>query len=121
MSILKNFSSSSYFASNPMLANTRASRFTGLRTLLRRFFSGFGRRSVVGGALELLGSLPLTAHSSLALVRLHKQTLLLGITSNSITLLSKGNEEMGFGPNNVGPDLIKPREEWFFPMGGAAR
>jgi flagellar biogenesis protein FliO len=104
-----------------MSANTGASSFTGLRTLLRRFFSGFGRRSVVGGALEHLGNLPLTAHSSLALVRLHKETLLLGITANSITLLSKSNEEMVVGPNSVAPDRVESREEWLLPTGGAAR
>ena len=36
--------------------------------------------------------MPLTAQSSLAVVRLHDETLLLGITPQSITLLAKGNE-----------------------------
>jgi flagellar biogenesis protein FliO len=46
-----------------------------------------GRR--VAGALEHLGTLPLTAQSSLALVRLHDETLLLGITPQSIKVLAK--------------------------------
>lgn len=67
----------------------------GLAALLRRIIPAFARRSSVGGALEHLGSLPLTAHSSLALVRLHKETLLLGITPQGITLLTKGGAETG--------------------------
>ena len=59
---------------------------------LRRLMPTFGRRISAGGALEHLASLPLTAQSSLALVRLHKETLLLGITPQSITLLTKGQE-----------------------------
>jgi flagellar biogenesis protein FliO len=43
----------------------------------------------LGNALEHLGSLPLTAQSSLALVRLQDETLLLGITPQTITLLTK--------------------------------
>jgi flagellar biogenesis protein FliO len=114
MSILRNFSSNSQVV--PNLGSTNR-----LGTLLRRFFSGFGRRSVVGGALEHLGSLPLTANSSLALVRLHKETLLLGITSSSITLLSKSNEEVGFGLASITPDPVKSDEPRLLATGGAAR
>ena len=41
--------------------------------------------------------MPLTAQSSLAVVRLHNETLLLGITPQSITLLAKGNESTAHG------------------------
>jgi flagellar biogenesis protein FliO len=67
----------------------------GLAALLRRMIPALTRRSAVGGALEHLGSLPLNAHSSLALVRLDKETLLLGITPQGITLLAKGGAVTG--------------------------
>ncbi len=70
------------------------------------------RRSAIDGALEHLGSLPLTAHSSLALVRLYKDTLLLGITSQSITLLSiKGNDESIFAADRTNLETVALREE----------
>jgi flagellar biogenesis protein FliO len=65
----------------------------GWGTIWRRLLHRVSRRSVASGALEHLGSLPLTAQSSLALVRLNKETLLLGITPQSITLLTKEREE----------------------------
>ena len=60
---------------------------------LRRLLSPLGRHAKTAGALEHLASLPLTAQSSLALVRLHKETLLLGITPQSVTLLTKGHDD----------------------------
>jgi flagellar biogenesis protein FliO len=65
----------------------------GLAAFLRRIIPALGRRAPAGGALEHLGSLPLTAHSSLALVRLNQETLLLGITPQGITLLTKDVRE----------------------------
>jgi flagellar biogenesis protein FliO len=68
---------------------------TGLGILIefvRRLVPAFRQRAAAGGALEHLTSLPLTAQASLALVRLHKETLLLGITPQSITLLTKAEE-----------------------------
>lgn len=59
--------------------------------LWQRIVPALRRRAVAGNALEHLGSLPLTAQSSLALVRLHGETLLLGVTAQSITLLTKGD------------------------------
>jgi flagellar biogenesis protein FliO len=73
----------------------QATQVTGLGVLIecfRRLMPSFGRRACAGGALEHLASLPLTAQASLALVRLHKETLLLGVTPQSITLLTKGEE-----------------------------
>jgi flagellar biogenesis protein FliO len=116
MSILKNFSSNNLFmvASTPRPSKPIRNPFVGLAGLgafFRRVFPTLGRRSAFGGALEHLGSLPLTAHSSLALVRLYKETLLLGITPQSITLLSKGSDEASFAPNRVNTERIAPREE----------
>jgi flagellar biogenesis protein FliO len=64
----------------------------GLGALIQRFLPGLGRRGNLAGTLEHLGTMPLTAQSSLALVKLHDETLLLGITPQSITLLAKGNQ-----------------------------
>lgn len=72
-----------------------------LGALLRRICCGIGRRSAVAGALEHLGSLPLTTHASLALVRMGKETLLLGITPQNITLLSKIDDDAGLAPQGA--------------------
>lgn len=58
----------------------------------QRVMPALRRRAVAGNALEHLGSLPLTAQSSLALVRLKGETLLLGVTAQNITLLVKGSD-----------------------------
>lgn len=89
MFISKNFSSNSSFMLNPLLGKSHSNGLIRINELLRRIFSGLGRRSAVGGALEHVGSLPLTAHASLALVRMREEMLLLGITAHGITLLSK--------------------------------
>lgn len=60
--------------------------------LLQRLLPALRRRNSFGTALEHLGTMPLTAQSSLALVRLQGETLLLGITPQNITLLAKGKE-----------------------------
>jgi flagellar biogenesis protein FliO len=67
------------------------------------------RRSAVAGALEHLGSLPLTAQSSLALVRLNQETLLLGITPQGITLLTKAGVETGSAPQASGRKKAAPK------------
>lgn len=59
--------------------------------LWQRIMPALRRRAIAGNALEHLGSLPLTAQASLALVRLHGETLLLGVTAQNITLLTKGD------------------------------
>jgi flagellar biogenesis protein FliO len=69
-----------------------ASGFSGLAALIQRFVPGLGRRGSVGGMLEHLGTMPLTAQSSLALVRLNGETLLLGVTPQNISLLTKGSD-----------------------------
>jgi flagellar biogenesis protein FliO len=84
---------------------------SGLSALLRRVFPALGRRPPLGSVLERLGSLPLTAHASLVLVRLHKETLLLGITPQSITLLTKGPDEGISRTESLAPASIALREE----------
>jgi flagellar biogenesis protein FliO len=64
---------------------------SGLSVIFSRLIPSLGRR-VSAGALELVGTLPLTAQSSLALVRLHDETLLLGITAQNVTLLTRRRE-----------------------------
>jgi flagellar biogenesis protein FliO len=66
----------------------------GLGAFMRCFLAPLGRRSLAGGALEHLGTLALTAQSSLALVRLHNETLLLGITAQNISVLARNDEAL---------------------------
>lgn len=66
--------------------------------LFQRFIPALSRRGSVGGVLEHLGTMPLTAQSSLALVRLNGETLLLGITPQNISLLTKGNDPAAAQP-----------------------
>jgi len=47
----------------------------------------------LGTAVQHLGTLPLTPQSSLALVRVYKETLVLGITAQSVTLLAKAHAD----------------------------
>ncbi len=88
---------------------------------LRRIVPSLRRRAVLNGMLEHLGSLPLTAHSSLALVRLHNETLLLGITPQSITLLSKGNDESIFAADPTNREAVALREESLAQTEGSDR
>ena len=62
---------------------------TTLGAVIGRWLPFAGRRSVLGTALQHLGTLPLTTQSSLALVRVYNETLVLGITPHSVTLLTK--------------------------------
>lgn len=64
---------------------------TGLGAIFRRLFPGWNRRSAAGGAMEHLASLPLTAQSTLALIRVYDQQLLLGVTPANITLIATAN------------------------------
>jgi len=80
-----------------------AGGLSGYAALLQRLLPALRRRGNLGNALEHLGSLPLTAQSSLALVRLQGETLLLGITPQSITLLTKGSVATGGAPAPLQP------------------
>jgi flagellar biogenesis protein FliO len=101
-------------ASSQMQLKPRGNPFLGLTRWcagFQRLFPSLRRRSALDGVLEHLGNLPLTAHASLALVRLHKDTLLLGITPQSITLLSKGVDPSVFATDRVSPETVALREE----------
>jgi flagellar biogenesis protein FliO len=83
----------------------------GLGALFSRLIPVLSHRASVGGVLEHLGPLPLTAQSSLALVRLQDETLLLGITPQSVTLLTKGHRAEGIGPSVSNLGASSPEEE----------
>ena len=71
--------------------------------VISRWLPFAGRRSGLGTAVQHLGTLPLTAQSSLALVRVYKETLILGITPQSVTLLAKADaDNSGSEPANAG-------------------
>jgi hypothetical protein len=122
MSILKNFSFNNYFMWNRAFRQSHVNgRATQLAALLRRICCGLGRRSVAAGALEHLAHLPLTAHASLALVRMDKQRLLLGITPQNITLLSKIDDESDSAPQGVALRSVAFNDESFPEAAGRAR
>ncbi len=113
-----------------MLASTEKRWSPGIKPLVglarlcsgfRRMFPGLRRRSAIDGVLEHLGSLPLTAHSSLALVRLYTDTLLLGITPQSVTLLSKRNDENIFAADRANLEALGLREQSLSQTEGGAR
>ena len=74
--------------------------FTGAAQGLVRWFA-LPRRRADKQALQLLESVPLTAQASVALVRFERQTLLLGITAASVTLLASGAAENLSGERQI--------------------
>ncbi len=68
------------------------SGLSGLGILARRFLPLFSRRSSDPSSLQHLGTLPLTPQCSVALVRIREETLVLGITAQSVTLLTKSSD-----------------------------
>lgn len=77
--------------------------------LWQRVMPALRRRAIAGNALEHLGSLPLTAQSSLALVRLQGETLLLGVTAQNISLLAKAADITAGAPLSVEPRELASR------------
>ena len=74
-----------------------------LGEVISRWLPFAGRRSGLGTAVQHLGTLPLTPQSSLALVRVYNETLVLGITSQNVTLLAKAAaDNPGSDPANAG-------------------
>jgi flagellar biosynthetic protein FliO len=61
----------------------------GIALLVRRFLPVFAQRSHGEGPLQRLGMLALTPQCSVALVRVGQETLVLGLTTHSVTLLTK--------------------------------
>jgi len=96
--------------------NSRSPRTTdgiasGLGILIQRLFPALARRKTAGRLLEHLESLPLTAQSSLALIRLREETLLLGITPHNITLLAKNPEVLNHGRGGEGSTAAQERTQ----------
>jgi flagellar biogenesis protein FliO len=63
--------------------------FTAGAQSIMRWLSLTRRRSAKR-SLQLLESVPLTAQASIALVRFESETLVLGVTPRSVTVLTKG-------------------------------
>jgi hypothetical protein len=63
-----------------------------LGNLIGRWLPFAARRSA-SGALQHIATLPLTPHSCVALIRVHDEDLVLGVTSQSVTLLTKAGPE----------------------------
>jgi flagellar biogenesis protein FliO len=83
-----------------------------LNALFSHLIPALGRRALLGGALEHLGTLPLTGQASLAVVRMYDEVLLLGITSQSVTLLTSSREAQipGSIPSSFQEEQLKLRE-----------
>ena len=64
-----------------------------LGEFLRRIVPALRRRPMASGPLEHLATLPLGAQSSLVLVRLGQEMLLLGATAQNISLLAKHRDD----------------------------
>jgi flagellar biogenesis protein FliO len=64
--------------------------FGGAAQLFVRSFFLPGRR-VGEQSLKLLDNIPLTAQTSVALVRFERETLVLGVTPQRVTVLAKGS------------------------------
>jgi len=82
---------------------------TSVAGLFARWLSLPARRGATQ-SLRLLESVPLTAQASVSLVRFGAETLVLGVTSQSITVLAKGAVAEGAAeqqPNQT----VKTREE----------
>jgi flagellar biogenesis protein FliO len=63
---------------------------TSIAEFIARWFSLSARRAATH-SLHLLESVPLTAQASVSLVRFGSETLVLGVTSQTITVLAKGS------------------------------
>lgn len=66
-----------------------------LAVIARRFLPLLGQKYQPESPLKHLSTLALTPQCSIALVRAGQETLVLGLTSHSVTLLTKASEEEG--------------------------
>jgi flagellar biogenesis protein FliO len=77
--------------------------------LAQRFFPRLSQRLQSIGKLQTLGMLTLTPQCSVAVVRAGRETLVLGLTPHSVTLLTKTyevdvvEEQRQSEPNELGP------------------
>jgi flagellar biogenesis protein FliO len=90
--------------------------FSDLNTLgdvIGRWLPFAARRSVVSATPQHLETLPLTTQSSVALVRVYNETLVLGITAQSVTLLTKAavdrSHRLSVSPETMAPEPQNPR------------
>jgi flagellar biogenesis protein FliO len=81
--ISRNFSRSSFVFSEAI----------NLSSLVGRWLPFAARRSAIGASLQHIATLPLTPQSSVALIRVYDETLVLGITAQRVTLLTKAGGE----------------------------
>ena len=93
-------------------ATPELTSFAGWSLLAQRFLPSLRRHGSGQRALEQLDSLPLSAHSSLALVRWHDQTLLLGVTPQGISLLIQSDDAKAASGRQLAgaPENAFPRE-----------
>jgi flagellar biogenesis protein FliO len=87
--------------------------FIGLAFAVQRFLPRLGRRFQLMGRLQALGVLTLTPQCSVALVRAGGETLVLGLTPQSVTLLTKlpAASPLESEERNGGPEHHENREE----------
>jgi flagellar biogenesis protein FliO len=62
------------------------------KSIWRRILSALRFNVATDGGLEHLGTLALTTHATVSLVRWQDRTLLLGITQQTVTLLTSSEE-----------------------------
>jgi flagellar biogenesis protein FliO len=77
--------------------------------IARRLLPLCGQSQRPESPLRHLGTLPLTPPCSVALVRAGQETLVLGLTSQSVTLLTKINWEKGGAGLRLGSDTERAR------------
>ena len=78
-----------FTARNSLSSRSADFAWSSFSAAVQRVIPALTRRKSAGHRLEHLETLPLTAHSSVALIRAGGETLLLGITPQGISLLAK--------------------------------
>lgn len=78
-----------FTARNSLSSRSADFAWSSFSATVQRLIPSLARRKGAAHHLEHLETLPLTANSSVALIRAGKETLLLGITPQGISLLAK--------------------------------
>ena len=81
-------------------AGRRDRETASVSAVLRRFIPLLGRRPLTE-CVQHVGTLPLTTHSSVAVIRFNNETLLLGITPKTMTVIARARLE------NKEPDNLR--------------
>jgi flagellar biogenesis protein FliO len=95
-------------------AESRKQSFGGF---FRRFAPLLGRRSLLGERVQHLGTLPLTTQSSLAVIRFNNETLLIGVTTQNMTLIARAPDEGHWQGNVSAESSTMPRVTPHEPFG----